>query len=1114
MGCPSCGAENPSGARFCNNCGAPQAAACPDCGNANPPGSRFCNACGSPLAAAPASLPAESPPSPQSYTPRHLAEKILASRAALEGERKQVTVLFADVVGSTELIQDRDPEEAQRLLDGIVQIMMDAVHRYEGTVSRLMGDGLMAMFGAPVAHEDHAVRACFAALAMLETVRAHAEELRQSHGTDIQIRVGVNSGEVIVRLISDDLHMDYTAMGQTVHLASRLEGLAASGTGLMSTATRALVEGLIDVRPLGPVAVKGLEQPLSVYELVRIGAARTRLQAAAAHGLTPFVGRDDERAVVERALARACGGQGEVVALVGEAGVGKSRLVYEVTRALEGGGWSILQTGAASYGKSVPYQPIVNLLRAYARIEAGDDARTMIERLGSRVQLLDRTLDTILPPLLALLDLPVTDSGWASMDPRRRRRATLDAVRQLLLSESQSQPLLLVFEDLHWIDSASQALLDELVDSLPTARLLLLVNFRPEYTHQWGNRSSFTQIRIDPLPASSADALLGSLLGGDSTLAPLKRHLIERTEGVPFFLEETVRSLVETGAVVGQRGTYKLVQDLTDIRIPVSVQVTLAARIDRLEPELKRLLQTAAVIGKDVPYALLQAIADTPDEALGAALGRLQGADLIHTVKLFPEPEYAFKHALTHEVAYESLLLSRRRELHALVARAVERLYSDRLDELAATLAHHLERARDIRRAVPYFVRAGDRAAATYANVDAVSFYGAALGHLDAEQPAGGDGGMQSVKLASEILEKLGDVQELMGRHEDARASYLRAVDLKAEPLEQALLQRKVGATWSSQHLYAAALDAYRAAESLLGSEPPESEDRSWWQAWLLVMFDRMAIHYWLAQVDEITALAEIVRPAVERHGTPSQRGDFYQRLALIGLRRERYIPSDRTLEHARAALTAVRETDRGGDIAVAQFLVGFCHLWRGEIDDAWREIEAAFETAERTGDITHQSRCLTYLTIAARKQGRVDVVRGLASRSLAAATAGEMLEYIGTAHANAAWVAWREGEYAAARVEGEAAFEAWHNLPATHASGAFQWTALWPLIGIAVAEARADAAVALARRLLLAEQQPPPDAILEALSHAVLAADDDQGDTALARLSRAADLAKRLGYL
>jgi class 3 adenylate cyclase/tetratricopeptide (TPR) repeat protein len=683
-------------------------------------------------------------PAPQTYTPKHLAEKILAARDALQGERKQVTVLFADVVGSTELIRGRDAEDAQRLLDGVVQRMMDAVHRYEGTVSRLMGDGLMAMFGAPVAHEDHAVRACFAALAMQDTVRRYADQVRQEYGAAIQIRVGLNSGEVIVRLISDDLHMDYTAMGQTVHLASRLESLASAGSIAAGPATGALAEGLIELRPLGPTPVRGLDRPIEVFEVVGAGAARTRLQASAARGLTPFVGRENEQTAIERAFAQVKDGRGQVVALVAEAGVGKSRLVREVTRSEWALDRLVLQTGAVSYGQTTTWLPVIDLLRTYFQIQSRDDRAAMREKVSAGLISLDPALEPALPPLLALLDVPVdpeassAEAAWAQRDPAQRRRAILDAVQQVVLRESQRQPLLLVFEDLHWIDSESQALLDALVDSLPTVQILLLVNYRPEYSHSWGGKSYYTQLRVDPLVDASAEALLGALLGPATGLQPLTSLLIQRTEGTPLFLEETVRSLVETGALVGERGAYRLARPVDEIRVPATVQTVLAARIDRLPAEEKRLLQTVAVIGTDVPFRVLQVVAERPETELQASLSRLQASELLYPTSLFPEQEYTFKHALTQEVAYDSLLQERRTTLHARVVAAVERLYPDRLDEHVERLAHHALRAEVWEHAVSYSRRAGERAMARSANREAVGHFEqalAALAHLP-EHPA------------------------------------------------------------------------------------------------------------------------------------------------------------------------------------------------------------------------------------------------------------------------------------------------------------------------------------------------------------------------------------------
>jgi class 3 adenylate cyclase/tetratricopeptide (TPR) repeat protein len=668
---------------------------------------------------------------PVAAIPTHLAEKILTAKPLLEGERKQVTVLFADLKGSTELIEGLDPEEARNLLDPALHVMMEAVHRYEGTVNQVLGDGIMALFGAPVAHEDHAVRACYAALAMQAAMRRNAEEVRRSHGLEMQARVGLNSGEVVVRAIGNDLHMDYSAVGQTTHLAARMEQLATPGSIRLTAATLRLAEGLVQVNALGQFPVKGLTDPVEVFELTGASALRRRLQASAARGLTRFVGRQQELLSLQQAMERAGAGHGQVAALVGEAGVGKSRLVYEFVHSHHTPGWSVLESASVSYGKATPYFPVLDLLKRYGHIEDQDDTRTIRAKVTGQVLTLDEALQDTIPALLSLLDALPEDSLFLKLDPQQRRQRTLDALKRLLLRESQVQPLLLVFEDLHWIDSETQVLLNSLVESLPTAQLLLLVNYRPEYQHGWGSKTYYTQLRLDPLPPVSADEFLQVLLGDDPSLAPLKQLLIARTEGNPFFLEESVRTLVETGVLVGERGAYRLAQALAGLQVPATVQAVLTARIDRLPPEEKRLLQTAAVIGTEVPLALLQALAEVPDEALRGGLAHLQAAEFLYETRLFPELAYTFKHALTHEVAYGSLLQERRRTLHAGIVATLERLAPERVAEQVDLLAHHAYRGEVWDKAITYGRQAGTKAIAHSAYHEAVTSFEQALAALE-----------------------------------------------------------------------------------------------------------------------------------------------------------------------------------------------------------------------------------------------------------------------------------------------------------------------------------------------------------------------------------------------
>ena len=720
MQCPECQSENRAERRFCANCGAPLSLACPECAFTNAPGEKFCGGCGKRLDA-PNRTSDLSPSTPKDYTPLHLAKKILSSRSMIEGERKQVTVLFADIKGSLELIESSDPEDAQAIFDRAIRTMMESVHRYEGTVNKVLGDGLMALFGAPLDHEDHAVRACYAALAMQQAVRRMTAEVWREHGVEVQVRVGLNSGEVVVRAIGNDLSMDYDAVGPTTHLAARMEQLAIPGTIRLTHETVRLAEGFVQVKPLGPVPIKGLRGPIEVFELEGTTATRTRFQAALTRGLTQFIGRESEMRALVGAKDRAVQGRGQAYAVVGEPGVGKSRLFYEFTRSSRTDGLLVLETRAVSYGRTVAYLPVIELLRNYFEIDERDDARRLREKIAGKVLELDETLRPTLLPLYSLFDAEVDDLSWNALEPAQRRRRILEAVKAVLLRESSKRPVVVIFEDLHWIDGETQAFLDALVESLPAARILLLMNYRPEYRHEWGGRSYYAQQRVDPLTPAGVAELLDRLLGHGHDLAPLKQMLIARTEGNPFFIEESVRALVESGALVGASGAYHAARTISAIDIPTTVQDILVARIDRLSEDDKRVLQIASVIGKDVPVALLQAASELSEEELSRCLAGLQAGEFLYETRLFPQPEFTFEHALTHEVTYASLLNERRRTYHRRIAEAMESMAAGRLVDQAERLAHHYTEAGLPERALRYWRQAGQRSLERSANPAAIS---------------------------------------------------------------------------------------------------------------------------------------------------------------------------------------------------------------------------------------------------------------------------------------------------------------------------------------------------------------------------------------------------------
>ena len=644
---------------------------------------------------------------------------------ALDSERKHVTILFADVKGSLELLADRDPEEASRLLDAVLALMMGAVHRYGGTVNHALGDGIMALFGAPVAHEDHAVRACYAALQIQDAIRRHA----CATGMDVSARVGLNSGEVVVRSISSDLFIDYSAVGLPTHLAGRMEQMARPGTILLTGDTLRLAEGHIAVEALGPAQVKGLTEPIETYQLVGVGPRRTRLGVAAVRGLTPFVGRQEEMQALERARELSATGRGQIVAVAGQPGVGKSRLVLEFVRSPRLAGWLVLHGSAASYDVGFAHLPVIELLRDYFRVLPGDDAATIRDKVVAPSRHPAGPGD--LAPILALLDAGVPDAAWDRLDSDQRRRRTIEALRDLLVSRTQAQPVCLVIEDLHWADPETQALLDGVAAGLPAVPLLFLVTYRPEYQHRWRKWRFYTELRIDPLPRDEAHEILSSILGDGPDLAPLKARLIERTEGNPFFLEESVRHLEESGIVIGERGAYQLAADPQPASTPETVHSVLQARIDRLSREDKRLLQAAATIGRVVPHALLEAIADLPGKALRRGLGRLQAAEFLHEVRTLPDVEYAFGHALMAEVACASLLRERRRALDARIVSALEGAGPGLRVEHLDRLAHHALRGEVWGKAFVYCREAGARAFARSAHRTAATCFEQALAALE-----------------------------------------------------------------------------------------------------------------------------------------------------------------------------------------------------------------------------------------------------------------------------------------------------------------------------------------------------------------------------------------------
>jgi class 3 adenylate cyclase/predicted ATPase len=644
----------------------------------------------------------------------------------LDGERKTVTALFADIKGSTELMEDLDPEEARAIVDPALKLMIDAVHRYDGYIVQSTGDGIFALFGAPAAHEDHPQRALYAAMRMQEELKRYSEKVVAEGSTPIQGRVGINTGEVVVRSIQTGVgQVEYTPIGHTTNLASRMQTAAPVGSIAVSEATRRLCEGYFILKPLGATKVKGVSEPVNIYEVTGLGPLRTRLERSAGRGLTKFVGREREMEALKHAAEQAKSGRGQIVAAMAEPGVGKSRLLFEF-KVTSQSGWMVLEALSVSYGKASAYLPVMDLLRYYFDISAGDDERKRREKVTGRVLALDRSLEDTLPYLFSLLGIVEGDDPLAQMDGQIKKKRTLEAIKRIVLRESLDQPLMVIFEDLHWIDQQTQELLNLLADSIGTAKILLLVNYRPEYSHQWGNKTYYTQLRLDPLGRESAEEMLSALLGDDKDLIPLKRLIIDQTEGTPFFMEEIVQALFED-AVLVRNGAVKLAKSMNAVKVPTTVQAVLASRIDRLPSEEKELLQTLAVIGREFALSLVRRVVDGKHDELERRLANLQMAEFIYEQPATGDIEYIFKHALTQEVAYNALLLERRKLLHERAGVALESMFAEQLDDHLVELAHHYSRSGNLTKAVEYLGRAGQQAIQRSAYADAISSLSAAI---------------------------------------------------------------------------------------------------------------------------------------------------------------------------------------------------------------------------------------------------------------------------------------------------------------------------------------------------------------------------------------------------
>jgi class 3 adenylate cyclase/tetratricopeptide (TPR) repeat protein len=726
MKCSKCQFDNPDGLVFCGKCGAKLEKVCLKCNFSNPVDFKYCGKCGNALEELQAAPPIDYS-KPKSYTPKFLADKILTTRSSIEGERKLVTVLFADVANYTAMSEKLDPEEVRQIVDGCFHILMGEIHKWEGTITQFTGDGLMAIFGAPIAHEDHAQRACYAALSIQKAMVEYGEKVRKERGLDFKMRIGLNSGPVVVGSIGDDLRMDYTAIGDTTNLAARVEQAAKPGEVWVSQETRNIIRGYFMEESVGEIPLKGKAQPQHLYRLISdLPDMRTRFAVGLVKGVTDLVGRRPEMEALRSAYERVKGGEAQVVDVVGEAGVGKSRLVYEFQKVL-GADEAFLTGICVPYGRNINFLPVIDVVKAAFGIIEGMSEEEVGNRIMERAQ---NGLVPMIPFYRNLLSLKADDPRFNVLDPEGRKFGTFEAVKNLLLAVREEKPLVIFLEDVHWIDKISEEFFTYFSHCIHGHKILMISASRPEGAPPWAQGAHYQRLGLETLSFDASIRLVRNALGGLPLDPEIEKKIVEKTEGNPLFVEEIVRGLVDRGDLVKSGDRYIYNRPIYQLEIPNTIQGVLAARMDRLSEDLKQTMQVASVIGRDFAFRLLKSIMELGEE-LRVRLTNLVGLEILYEKTLYPELEYIFKHALTQEVAYESLLKQRRQEIHGRIARTIEELYADRLPEHYELLAHHYGRSGETEKAIEYLMLAAEKSNQNKAAQAACEFFRQALKVVD-----------------------------------------------------------------------------------------------------------------------------------------------------------------------------------------------------------------------------------------------------------------------------------------------------------------------------------------------------------------------------------------------
>ena len=940
MWCSTCGAENPDGHHFCDTCGQSLLQRCSQCGTSGRPGARFCGQCGASLGEPPAASSAAGGEAPRgAYTPKHLADSVLTARSAIEGERRRVTVLFSDMVSFTSLTEQSDPEDVHQIMNHCFGLITDVVHRLGGTINQYTGDGVMALFGAPQALEDGPRRAVQAALDIQRALRDYSRELDAERGLTVQMRIGLHTGIVVVGRIGDDLRMDYTAMGDTTTLAARLQQVAEPGTVYISGATRNLVADHFETVDLGELEVKGHQAPIHAFEVLRARPRRTRLQAAVERGLTPFIGRARELTALVDLFAQAKAGRGQVVFIAGDAGIGKSRLVYELRRelALAGEEATWVEGRCVVFGQTMPLLPVVDQLRESFDVEESDTADDIIAKIDAGLQRLG-DLEAHAPYIRYLLSVDPGDPAIPLMDAAVLRARIFETLRALAVRSAQRRPAVFVYEDLHWIDRSTEDYLAAVMDAVASAPMLVIATYRVGYAPPFGSRSYFTTLTLQSLSETDTRTMAGQVLGTEQFPTELMAALMDKAEGVPLFIEEVAKTLLELGVLQRHEGGYRMVKAVAEVDIPDTIEGIIMARLDRLGDSGKRTVQLASVIGRHFLKRLLERIAELPAQLEGL-LGELKRLEIVYEQGLLPEPSYVFKHAVIQDVAYNSLLLQRRRELHRAVGHAIEELYAERLAEHYAELAHHFAHGEQWTKAFDYAARAGDLAAQAFANIEAKEHYTRAVEAAEHLRAPGDPSALAAVHA------KCAAVLNTLGEYEAGIVHYERALALVRETGDRrATLDVLVGLA-DLYYNYHRPEDAQafcdRAQEIADELGDPAAQ--------ATCLSSRAAyISAWHGPIAEARSAARSALELTERVDDPRVRA---RTLIFLGSVLQWRADFDGCLPHLLEGAALAEQMHSGYILGHALFHLGHTHLSRGHYEQALRWYEEMSRYANGAND-------------------------------------------------------------------------------------------------------------------------------------------------------------------